>query len=175
MLYDKISISVTPKLSTTGRSGTFPVTIKNDLPPGTDPDTNAIEVRIVFSSTASQRLTVAPLEIARVDAGGRTVTTDAQVQAETNGSVKVRAQLQTENGTPIGRGKVVEITATQAGSIGWLIAIAAGIVLVSTTVIRIRQVGKERAAQEDEPEPLQVSRPPDPTEAGESTKDSLDV
>ena len=56
-----------------------------------------------------------------------------------------------------------------------LIAIAAGIVLVSTTVLRIRQVGKERAAQEDEPEPLQVSRPPDPTEAGESTKDSLDV
>jgi hypothetical protein len=175
VLYEKISISIIPKLSTTGRSGTFPVTIKNDLPPGTDPDTNAIEVRIVFSSTASQRLTVAPLQIARVDAGGRTVTTDAQVQAETNGSVKVRAQLQTENGTPIGRGKVVEITATQAGTIGWLIAIAAGIVLVSTTVIRIRQVGKERAAQEDEPEPLQVSRPPDPTEAGESTKDSLDV
>ena len=175
LLYDKISISIIPKLSTTGRSGTFPVTVKNDLPPGTDPDTNAIKVKIVFSSTVSQRLTVAPLQIARVDAGGRTVTTDAQVQAETNGSVKVRAQLQTANGTPVGRGKVVEITATQAGTIGWLIAIAAGIVLVSTTVLRIRQVGKERAAQEHEPEPLQVSRPPDPTEAGETTKDSLDV
>ena len=103
------------------------------------------------------------------------MTTDAQVQAETNGSVQVRAQLQTRDGTPVGRAKVVEITATQAGTIGWLIAIAAGIVLVGTTVLRIRQVGKERAAQEHEPEPLQVSRPADPTEAGETTKDSLDV
>ena len=129
----------------------------------------------MFGSTASQRLTVAPLQIARVDAGGRTVTTDAQVQAETNGSVKVRAQLQTTDGTPVGRAKVVEITATQAGTIGWLIAIGAGIVLVGTTVLRIRQVGKERAAQEHEPEPLQVSRPADPADAGETTKDSLDV
>ena len=158
LLYDKISISIIPKLSTTGRSGTFPMTVKNNLPPDTDLDTNAIKVKIVFSSAVSQRLTVAPIQIARVDAGGQTVTTDAQVQAETNGSVKVRAQLQTANGTPVGRSKVVEITATQAGTIGWLIAIAAGIVLVSTTVLRIRQVGKERAAQEHEPEPLQVSR-----------------
>jgi pyruvate/2-oxoglutarate dehydrogenase complex dihydrolipoamide acyltransferase (E2) component len=70
---------------------------------------------------------------------------------------------------------VVEITATQAGTIGWLIAIAAGIVLVGTTVLRIRQVGKERAAQEHEPEPLQVSRPSDPTDAPDTTKDTLDV
>ncbi len=175
ILYERISISVTPKLSTTGRSGTFPITVKNDLPPGTDPDTNAIEVKIVFSSSASQRLTVAPLHIGRVDAGGRTVTTDAQVQAETNGSVKVRAQLQTMDGTPVGQGKVVEITATQAGTIGWLIAIAAGIVLVGTTVLRIRQVGKERAAQEHEPEPLQVSRPVDPAGTGDTTRDTLDV
>ncbi len=175
ILYDEIIISVTPKLSTTGRSGTFPITVKNDLPAGPDPDTNAIKVKIVFGSAASQRLTVAPLQIGRVDAGGRTVTTDAQVQAETNGSVKVRAQLQTANGTPVGHAKVVEITATQAGTIGWLIAIGAGIVLVGTTVLRIRQVGKERAAQEHDPEPLQVSRPAEPTDAGETTKDSLDV
>jgi hypothetical protein len=175
VLYEKISISVTPKLSTTGREGTFPVTVKNDLPPGTDPDTNAVEVRIVFSSTASQRLTVSPLQIGRVDAGGQTVTTDAQVQAETNGSVRVRAQLQTMDGTPVGRAKVVEITATQAGTIGWLIAIAAGIVLVGTTVLRIRQVGKERAAQEHEPEPIPVSRPADGADAGDTTKDALDV
>ena len=175
VLYDNIVISVTPKLSTTGRSGTFPITVKNDLPAGADPDTNAIKVKIVFGSTASQRLTVAPLQIGRVDAGGRTVTTDAQVQAETNGSVRVRAQLQTEDGTPVGHAKVVEITATQAGTIGWLIAIGAGVVLVGTTVLRIRQVGKERAAQEHEPEPLQVSRPADPADAGDATKDSLDV
>ena len=130
----------------------------------------------MFNSSASQRLTVAPLQIARVDAGGRTVTTDAQVQAETNGSVKVRAQLQTSNGTPVGRGKVVEITATQAGTIGWLIAIAAGIVLVGTTVLR----PSARSARSGPPRSTsrRHSRFRDPQtrpRAGETTKDSLDV
>ena len=56
---------MTAKLSTTGRLGTFPITVKNNLPAGADPNTNAIRVRLVFGSTASQRLTVAPLEIPR--------------------------------------------------------------------------------------------------------------
>ena len=104
------------------------------------------------------------------------MTVDAQAQAETNGSVKVRAQLQSPNGVSVGRSKQVEVTATQAGTIGWLIAIAAGIVLVGTTVLRIRQVGRERAAQEHEPEPLPVSRPPDATSAAPTgPKDALDV
>jgi hypothetical protein len=174
ILYERISLQVIPKLSTTGRLGTFPITVRNELPAGADPDTNAIKVRILFGSTASQRLTVAPIEIARVDAG-QTVTVDAQVQAETNGSVKVRAQLQSPDGISVGRSKPVEVTATQAGTIGWLIAIAAGIVLVGTTVLRIRQVGRERAAQEGEPEPLAVSRPPDQSVAPAGSQDALDV
>lgn len=174
VLDERISLAVIPKLSTTGRLGTFPITVRNDLPAGADPDTNAIKVRIVFGSSASQRLTVAPIEIPRVDAG-QTVTVDAQVEAETNGSVKVRAQLEAPSGVSVGRAKQVEVTATQAGTIGWLIAIAAGIVLVGTTVLRIRQVGRERAAQEGEPEPLPVSRPPDRSDAPEGSKDTLDV
>ena len=174
ILYERISLQVIPKLSTTGRLGTFPITVRDELPAGADPDTNAIKVRILFGSTASQRLTVAPIEIARVDAG-QTVTVDAQVQAETNGSVKVRAQLQSPDGISVGRSKPVEVTATQAGTIGWLIAIAAGIVLVGTTVLRIRQVGRERAAQEGEPEPLAVSRPPDQSVAPAGSQDALDV
>ncbi|GAA3703052.1 DUF6049 family protein [Microlunatus aurantiacus] len=174
VLYERISLGVIPRVSTTGRLGTFPITVRNDLPAGADPDTNAIKVRIVFGSSASQRLTVAPIDIARVDAG-QTVTVDAQVQAETNGSVRVRAQLQSPDGISVGRSKPVEVTATQAGTIGWLIAIAAGIVLVGTTVLRIRQVGRERAAEEHEPEPLAVSRPPDRADAPDGSKDTLDV
>jgi hypothetical protein len=34
---------------------------------------------------------------------------------------------------------------TQNGTTGWAIAIAAGIVLVATTALRIRQVAKDRA------------------------------
>ena len=55
----------------------------------------------------------------------------------------------------------------------------AGIVLIGTTVLRIRQVNKERAATESEPEPVHVSRPPshqDPSShPDETTKDTLDV
>jgi hypothetical protein len=175
ILLERVSLTVTQRVSTTGRSGTFPITVRNELPAGADPDTNAIRVRIVFTSTASQRLTVAPLEVPRVDAG-QTVTANAQVQAETNGSVQVRARLQTQDGTPVGRSKPVDVRATQAGTTGWLIAIAAGIVLVGTTALRIRQVARERAGQDREPEPIQVSRPVGaPGDAGDTTKDSLDV
>lgn len=176
ILTSQVSLSVTPKVSTTGRSGTFPVTVRNNLPAGDDPDSNAVKVRVVFSSATSQRLTVAPLEIPPVPAGGRTVTVNAQVEAQTNGTVQVRARLETEAGSTVGRPKTIQVRATQAGTTGWLIAIAAGIVLIGTTALRIRQVSRERAAEDREPEPLQVSRPVDqPGDAEDTTRDSLDV
>ena len=59
--------------------------------------------------------------------------------------VPVTAQLVTESGRPIGRPFDIEVQVTQNGTTGWAIAIAAGIVLVGTTSLRIRQVAKERA------------------------------
>lgn len=175
ILLDRVSLTVYPRVRTTGHSGTFPITVRNELPATSDPDANAIRVRIVFTSATSQRLAVAPLEIARVDAG-QTVTADAQVEAQTNGTVQVRARLETEDGDNIGRSARIQVTATQAGTIGWLIAIGAGIVLVGTTALRIRQVARERAAAEREPEPLPVSRPPEDSGGTDETmSDSLDV
>lgn len=174
ILRDRVSITVYPKVSTTGRSGTFPITVHNALPASSNPDSNAIRVQIEFTSATSQRLTVAPLEIPRIDAG-QAVTEVAVVEAQTNGTVQVRAQLETDRGDRVGRSAPVQVTATQAGTTGWLIAIAAGIVLVGTTALRIRQVAKERAA-EQEPEPLPVSRPAEQSgDADETTRDALDV
>lgn len=178
LLRRQVSITAPAKVSTTGRSGTFPITVRNLLPVGNDADDNAIKVRVVFDSAASQRLTVASLEIPRVEAG-QAETAIAQVDAQTNGTVQVRVRLETLSGEPIGQTTAIEVRATQAGTTGWLIAIAAGIVLVGTTVLRIRQVNKERAAAEHEPDPIHVSRPPDsagsPGHPDESTKDALDV
>ena len=175
ILTKRVSILVIPRVSTTGRTATFPITVDNALPAGADPDTNAVRVRIVFTSVARQRLSVTPLEIPRVDAG-QSVTENAVVQAETNGTVLVRARLETEDGTPLGASVPIEVRATQAGTTGWLIALAAGIVLVGTTALRIRQVSRERAAGERGPEPLAVSRrPEDAGEHGDTTKESLDV
>ena len=49
---------------------------------------------------------------------------------------------------------------TQNGTTGWAIAIAAGIVLVGSTSLRIRQVAKERAkaASGEPPEPASKRR-----------------
>jgi hypothetical protein len=173
ILTERVTISVTGKVRTTGRTGTFPITVRNELPASSDPDTNAIRVRIVFNSATSQRLTVAPLEIPPIPAG-QSITENAQVEAQTNGTVGVRARLETEDGSVVGRPKTIQVNATQAGTTGWMIAIAAGIVLVGTTALRIRQVSRERAKQEGEPEPLQVSRPVD-GDSDELTRDSLDV
>ncbi|HEU5484993.1 MAG TPA: DUF6049 family protein, partial [Microlunatus sp.] len=173
ILTERITISVTSKVRTTGRTGTFPITVRNELPAGADPDTNAIKVRIVFSSATSQRLTVDPLEIPPIPAR-QSITENAQVEAQTNGTVQVRAWLETEDGSVVGRPKTIQVNATQAGTTGWLIAIAAGIVLVGTTALRIRQVSRERARQEPGPDPLPVSRPVD-GDSDEVTRDSLDV
>ena len=181
LLGHQISITAPAKVSTTGRSGTFPITVRNNLPVGNDPDDNAIKARVVFVSAASQRLSIAPLDIPRVDAG-QAMTELAQVNAQTNGTVGVRVQLETSSGEQVGETMAIEVRATQAGTTGWLIATAAGIVLVGTTVLRIRQVNKERAATESDPEPIHVSRPPGPPSPpgqtgrpDDTTKDTLDV
>jgi hypothetical protein len=52
----------------------------------------------------------------------------------------------TESGRPVGRPFDIEVQVTQNGTTGWVIAIAAGIVLVASSFLRIRQVARERAA-----------------------------
>jgi hypothetical protein len=45
----------------------------------------------------------------------------------------------------VGRPFDIEVQVTQNGTTGWVIAIAAGIVLVASSFLRIRQVARERA------------------------------
>ena len=66
-------------------------------------------------------------------------------QGETNGTVRVVAQLE-PSPEPVGRPQPIQVQATQAGTTGWVIALAAGIVLIGTTALRIRQVARERSA-----------------------------
>ena len=96
-----------------------------------------------FRSVNSQRLTVAPVELKPLAAGANR-TENVQVRAETNGSVQVTAELFTRSGRPVGKPVPILVNATQAGTTGWIIALVAGVVLVGTTALRIRQVAKER-------------------------------
>jgi hypothetical protein len=206
--HNAVKIVATPKVTTTAHSVQFPVTVRNTLPATKDdPQRNAIKVRLEFVSANGQRLTVAPTpEMLKqnmqipAQAG---VTSNAQVDAKANGTVRVILRAYTlDGGAPIGAPFPIDVQATQAGTIGWLIAIAAGIVLIGGSALRIRQVTRERAAGSDaavaetgspaadgeapaadpEPEggathPAQVVPPPSETDRSTSPRnpESLDV
>ena len=122
----------------------FPITIKNTLEPdASSPNAGAVKVRLVFNSENSQRLTIKPIKPTEIKAQG-TYTANAEVTAKANGIVPVTAQLMTESGRPVGRPFDIEVQVTQNGTTGWAIAVAAGIVLIATTFLRIRQVARER-------------------------------
>jgi hypothetical protein len=154
-----IVISVTRRVTLITKSGVaFPITIRNTLPAPADPADltfNAVRVKLAFGSTNSQRLNVQPIGLEAIGPGD-SYQGQAMVQAKTNGTVRVVAQLYTDSGAPVGRPATIDVKATQAGTVGWLIAVAAGVVLVGTTSLRIRQVTRERArsaaaAESDQP------------------------
>jgi hypothetical protein len=175
-LTDQITISLTRRVVTSARSGFFPVTIRNGLPADpSDPAANAVRGRLVFTSANSQRLTVAPIDVDLLRAG-QNLPANGQVEAESNGTVRVTAQLETLAGTKVGTPVTFDVRATRAGATGWLIAVVAGLVLVGTTALRIRQVARERSGTAglpagDDPGPL-TSAPPvheDPSGSGNGT------
>src|SRR4029450_3941756 len=100
-------------------------------------------VKLVFNSENAQRLTIKTIKPTEIRAQD-TVTANAEVTAKANGIVPVTAQLMTESGQPVGRPFDIEVQVTQNGTTGWVIAIAAGIVLVASSFLRIRQVNKAR-------------------------------
>ena len=100
-------------------------------------------MRLVFNSDNPQRLTIKTIKASHINAQD-SFTDNAEVTAKANGVVPVTAQLMTESGRPVGPPFDIEVQVTQNGTTGWAIAIAAGIVLVGSTFLRIRQVAKER-------------------------------
>lgn len=184
---DAIQISVTRRVLTPKSRVSFPVTIRNRLPAPdntADRSTNAVRVRLDFASANRQRLNVLPLKLETIEAG-QNFQGDALVDARTNGTVRVTAQLYTASGFPVGRPATIDVRATQAGTVGWFIAIGAGIVLVGTTALRIRQVTRERARTaaategggdppDREPVPATRSAPAEDT-AAQDPATSIDV
>lgn len=152
---DAVKIGLVARFTTTGQNDiSFPITITNTLPGPEQPgDENSIRVGITFTSAQSQRLTVKPLDPVVLRANpdrNASVTRNTQIEARANGPVEVTAQLVTASGRPVGKPAMVKVTVTQAGTVGWVIAIAAGIVLIGTTVFRIQQVARERVREREE-------------------------
>ena len=121
-------------------------------------------MNLVFTSENRQRLTIKTIKAPQIRAQD-SFTGNAEVTAKANGVVPVTAQLMTVSGRPVGRPFDIEVQVTQNGTTGWAIAIAAGIVLVGSTFLRIRQVAKERTETSGEP--------PQPSAGGGAAPDEL--
>ena len=145
ILLNKIQIRSSARVQTVAQQGVeFPITIKNNLAADPSaPNAGAVKVKLVFNSENSQRLTIKPIKPTEIKAQD-IYTANAEVTAKANGIVPVTAQLMTESGRPVGRPFDIEVQVTQNGTTGWAIAVAAGIVLIATTFLRIRQVARER-------------------------------
>jgi hypothetical protein len=167
ILLNKIQIRSSARVQTVAQQGVeFPITIKNTLDAdGSGPNPGAVKVKLVFNSENNQRLTIKPIKTTEIKAQD-TFTANAEVTAKANGIVPVTAQLMTDSGRPVGHPFDIEVQVTQNGTTGWAIAIAAGIVLVASTFLRIRQVAKERTK-------ATYGKPPGPTAPGDGPPDTL--
>lgn len=147
VLVSGLEISSIRKVSTVAQEGVrFPITVKNLLPVDAEnDDVNSVNLKLVFVSDNTQRLTIKPISFSDLKAG-QSETENAQVTARANGTVPVRAQLQTMSGTPVGRVLTIDVRVTQNGTTGWAIAGAAMVVFLGGTALRIRRVSQTRAA-----------------------------
>lgn len=160
-----VRVESNPRVTLTGSSAAVPVTIVNDL-------SIPIRVQLLGESPNRARLQLASIPAAKlgVVAPGAKMEEQLATRVAANGIVIVTLQLATPNGDLVGQPHELSVDATQAGMIGWIIAIASGIVLLGTVMLRIRQVARERG---DAPEEQQDAEDQD-TEHDEDEPDSED-
>lgn len=172
---DLVRVESNPKVTLTGSGAQIPVTIVNNL-------NAAISVQLQANSSNQSRLQledVSAADIRTVQAGAK-VPVQIPAHAYANGDMQATVQLATKDGRPIGEPLSIQVNATSAGLVGWIIAIGAGIVLLLTVVLRIRQVARERGSDNpptdtrgdddgSEPAGPDVTETPDTDEANEDT------
>lgn len=167
-----IRVESNPQVTLTGSGARVPVTVVNEL-------NTPIKVQVRANSSNQSRLRLEDVPASgvgdgTVDAGAK-VPVQIPAQANANGDMQVTLQLATSQGENVGEPLTIRVNATRAGLVGWIIAIAAGIVLLGTVVLRIRQVARERAAEEAESpdQPNEPDQPRDPGGWDESAEDTI--
>ncbi len=122
----------------TGATSEFPVTITNHL---ADP----VTVRIEATTDNPQRIRFAEPDPVTVAPGAANTVTLA---ASASGAAAWSGQRARESlgGRPADPDTMITVETTNFGTIGWVIVIGSGVVLVVTTALRIRQVRARRKA-----------------------------
>lgn len=138
-LIDAVHILDKTTLTLSGRSGTIPVTVKNDLG---QPVTGLV---LRLTSGTNIRLEIRnPDQPITID-GGHTRTLKFQTKANANGTVRITAHLYTQDGHLYGSTVRFDVKITKVTDLVMLI-IAAGLLLLVLAGVRIYRQRKRRAA-----------------------------
>ena len=135
-----VSLAASPRVLMSSRTNEFPVSVVNRL-------IEPIRVRVVFTSDNPQRMTIPDSELITVEPG-QSQTVNVRPEATSNGLVNVTASLETESGSPVGRSRRIAVEVTDLSTIGWIIVVVSGAVLIAATALRIRQVRRKQREEE---------------------------
>lgn len=161
-----VRLTAPPRITMSAKEGSFPVTVVSRR-------AEEFRVAITFTSANAQRLSVP--RMADIAVGGNQATTVAVTpRAAANGTVPVVAQLTTPSGRRIGNRITMDVAVTDLGTVGWIIVVASGAVLLGSTALRIRQVRRERA-RDAVPEPDRHDVPLLPDDDGDAQTNVVDL
>lgn len=159
------AVHIIPKtaLTLSGRSGTIPVTVKNEL----GQPVKGLVLRL--RSGANIRLEIKDPDQPIAIEGGHTRTLKFQTTASANGTVQVKAQLYTENKAPYGLAQPFDVHINKVTDLVMLI-IGAGLLLLVLAGVRIYRQRKRRDAEggdeddgdDDEADRTDSGQPGDP-------------
>ena len=138
-LTEGLELVASARFSLAGSSGDYPVTVTNRL---IDP----VIVKLVVSTDNPQRIRFAPTQETTLAPG---TSTALLLRAEASGGGVVNASVHVESagGRRLTADESFVVETTNFGLIGWILVIGSGIVLVTTTALRIRQVRRTARAQ----------------------------
>ncbi len=137
---DMVVLDAAPRFSMTGDTSEFPVTVTNRL---MDPIT--VQVRAATDNPQRIRLDAPqPVEIAP----GASNTVLLQATSAGGGVVLARVHVESPDGHRLTPDREIAVETTNYGTIGWVIVVASGLVLVVTTAHRIRQVRGQRKGED---------------------------
>ncbi|SEF14959.1 DUF6049 family protein [Jiangella alba] len=145
---ERVSITVPESVTLSSRTGSFPLTVTNDLP-------DAVNVRLQVQSENPDRLRVSEVETQEMGPGEQKLV-EVTAQAAANGRVPIEVQLTTDDGQPIGNPVATVVNATEYGTIGWVIVGGAGALFLGAIVrrtLRSRRPRRRRRRPDDSPEP----------------------
>lgn len=162
---DLVHVESNPHVTLTGASGRLPVTVVNKLDA-------TIQVRLRARSPNRSRLDVDGLSAAKIGdiKAGSHRPAQVPAHANANGTLPVTLQLVNTHGTRLGKKQTVQVNATRAGAIGWVIVVGAGIVLLGAVALRVRQVRRERSSQQATPAEGDADAPTTNTTAEQPTE-----